>query len=194
MKTLNSRTAPSNHVSGSRLVLLGCLVACLAAVVGMSGNSTPVVSAHTLLETDGAHPGSSVKAAVIAEVSPGFHINDHNPNLDYLIPTELKLEAPKELNVDKVVYPKGELIKFVFADQALSVYEGKFVVGVVVKIDRTVRPGTYTINGNLTYQACNDHACFPPARVALSLTVKVVPRGVSLKRLNADVFNKVQLE
>lgn len=179
---------------GMPKALLGCLLACLAATVGLGQGSAPVVTARTLLATDAVHPGSSVKAAVVAEVASGFHINDHKPTLDYLIPTELKLEPTKELSVEKVVYPKGESRKFEFSDTALSVYEGRFVVGAVLKAASTIRPGTHAINGKFAYQACNDHACLPPASVPLSLTVKVVARSVSLKRVNADVFDRVQFE
>ncbi len=147
-----------------------------------------------VLATEAAHPGSLVKAAVVAQVAAGFHINDHKPTLDYLIPTELKLDATPRLGVDKVVYPKGELKKFAFSDVALSVYEGKVLVGTTLKIPKVVPPGTYIIQGKLTYQACNDHACLPPASVPVSLTVKVVPRSVSLKAANADVFNKIQFD
>ena len=194
MRTLDSKSDCSNRDLGGPKAFLGCILACLTATVGLGGGSAPVVTARTLLATDAAHPGSSVRAAVVAQVAAGFHINDHKPSLDYLIPTELKLEPTKELRVEKVVYPKGESRKFEFSDTALSVYEGTFVVGAALKVASTVRPGTYAISGKFAYQACNDHACLPPASVPLSLTVKVVARSVSLKRVNADVFARVQFE
>ncbi len=151
-----------------------------------------MVKARTLLALEAAHPGSSLKAAVVAEVAPGFHINEHKPTLDYLIPTELKFEGTRDLSAGSFVYPKGELKKFAFSDTALSVYEGEFVVGAVVKVERAIRPGTHTLKGELRYQACNDRACLPPASIPLLLEIKVVPLGAPLKRLNADVFDKVQ--
>lgn len=147
-----------------------------------------------LLETDAALPASSVQGAVVAQIAPGYHINDHVPSLDYLIPTQIKFEPAKDLSVEKVVYPQGELKRFAFSDTRLSVYEGKLVIGALFKIDRSVRPGDYALKGKLTYQACNDHACFPPSSAPLTLTVKVVRRGVPIKHLNGDVFNKIQFE
>lgn len=177
-----------------RAAFAAALVAGLAAWPARSQSRPSVLSARAVLAADGAYPGSTVKAAVVAEVAPGFHINDHKPTLDYLIPTELKLEVAKDLNADRIVYPKGQAKKFEFADTPLSVYEGTLVVGVVVKIARTVVPATYTIQGKLAYQACNEHACFPPSSVPVTLAVRVVPRGAALKRLNTDVFNKIQLD
>jgi thiol:disulfide interchange protein DsbD len=151
-----------------------------------------VVEARMVLATDGVRAGSTAKAAVVAEISPGFHINDNKPTLDYLIPTELKLDPVKEVTVTKVVYPKGELKSFAFSDSKLSVYEGTLDVGALLAVSRSAKPGTYTLKGKLAYQACNDHACLPPTGVPVTLAVKVVPRGASLKSVNADVFARIK--
>ena len=177
-----------------RHTLLFAVSVCLISGValGQSTRTPPVVEAHALLSTDAAHPGSTLKAAVEARIAPGYHINDHHPSLDYLIPTELKLEPTKQVEIEKVVYPKGEAKKFAFADAPLSVYEGALVVGAKLKVAPTVPPGSYALKGKLTYQACNDHACLPPASVPVTLALKVVDKSVPLKRVNADVFGKIE--
>lgn len=177
-----------------RLILLGLVLMCLAVPSGPAQSSPPIVEARMVLATDGAHPGSTLKAAVIAQVAPGYHINDNKPTLDYLIPTELKLEASKQVSVEKVIYPKGELKQFAFSDMRLSVYEGTLRVGALMKIGRRVPPGAYSLKAKLAYQACNDHACLPPAHAPLMLTVKVVRRSVRLKRVNSDVFNEIKFD
>jgi hypothetical protein len=166
------------------LVLLGAAV---------RAQSTPVVSGRMVLDTNAVHPGSVAKAAVVAEVAPAYHINDHIPSLDYLIPTELKLEAAPPLEPGRPAYPKGTPRKFQFMDQPISVYEGRLVVGESLKIAADAKPGTYQLKGTLDYQACNDHACLPPAKLPVSLEVKVVPRSESVKHINSDVFNTLKL-
>jgi hypothetical protein len=52
----------------------------------------------------------------------------------------------------------------------------------------------YTLQGKFAYQACNDHACLPPTSVPLTLAVKVVPRAVALKTLNADDFDRIKFD
>lgn len=175
-------------------ILFCCIFLCLTVGKALDQNSSPIVEARTVLATDGAHPGSAVKAAVVAQIAPGYHINDHQPTLEYLIPTELRIEPTKQVGVEKVFYPKGKAKKFAFADGLLSVYEGTLLVGALLKVAQTVPPGTYTLKGKFAYQACNDHACLAPASVPVALTVKVVRRGVPLKRVNADVFNKIELD
>lgn len=154
----------------------------------------PVVEVKTAIGADGVRAGSNIKVAALANIAPGFHINDHKPTLDYLIPTEWKIEPSGQVSVEKVAYPKGQLKKFAFSDTQLSVYEGVLTVGALLKVDRKARPGTYALRGKFNYQACNDHACLPPKAVPVNLVVKVVGRGAPVKRTNADVFNNVQLD
>jgi hypothetical protein len=149
----------------------------------------PVVEVRMVLATDAIHPGSPAKAAVVAEIASGYHINDHKPSLDYLIPTELKLEPDKLIEVTNIDYPKGELLKLAFSDTPLSVYQGKIVVGTTLKAAPGTAPGSYTVKGKFAYQACNDHACFPPTSVPVTLSVRVVGQEVRVKAVNTDVFN-----
>jgi hypothetical protein len=187
------QTRERSSFSDMRRIVLS-LAACLLAGAVRAQDSPPVVDVRTVQATEGVHPGASLKAAAVARIAPGFHLNDHKPTLDYLIATEWKLESNKQVSVDKIVYPKGELKRFAFSDMQLSVYQGTLAVGALLKVSRTTRPGTYALRGQFRYQACNDHACLPPTNVPLALVVKVVRRGTPLKRGNADVFDSIQFD
>lgn len=149
----------------------------------------PKVTGQFVLDANAVHAGSTVKAAVVAEIPQGYHVNDHVPSLDYLIPTELKLEPAPPFTVGATKYPKGSPQKFSFLDTPISVYQGKLVVGAEISVASSARPGTYTLKGSLDYQACNDRACFPPTSLPLTLAVKVVPRSEAVKPANTDVFH-----
>ena len=146
------------------------------------------------MATDAGHADSSIKLAVIAQIAAGYHINAHKPTLDYLIPTELKLDTSPEFTVKSVVYPQGAPKKFEFSDVPLSVYEGNVVVGALLQSGKTVPAGTYTLKAKFAYQACNDHACLAPTGVPLSVTIRIVPRNVPLKPKESDVFHRLKLE
>jgi len=176
-----------------RKLLCGMVMLVAAASLGQA-QSKPVVAARALTATDAAHANSPLKIAVVAQVAPGYHINDHKPSLDYLIPTELRLDPIPQITVKNVVYPKGTLKKLAFSDSSLSVYEGAVVVGAVLEVAKAVRPGSYALKGKFAYQACNDHACLPPASVPVALTVKVVPRSEPLKQVEPVVFQRIQFE
>lgn len=162
-------------------------------VAGTVCAQTPpsVVSARTLLATNAVHAGMVVKIAVVAQVQPGYHINDHKPSLDYLIPTKVMFDETPSLKVEKIVYPRGRLRKFVFLDSPISVYEGQLRLGAVLKVAHSVKPGSYPLRGKLTYQACNDHACLPPTDVQLRVLVRVVPSTVPLKPNHSETFKKI---
>jgi hypothetical protein len=175
-----------------RRIALSLAVACLLVGSVRGQDPPPVVEVRTVQATEGVHPGSSLKVAAVAQIAPGFHLNDHKPTLDYLIPTTWKLESTKQVSVEKIVYPTGELKKFAFSDVRLAVYQGTLAVGALLKVARAARPGTYELPGQFQYQACNDHACLPPRSVPLALVVKVVRRGTPLKRGNGNVFDSIQ--
>ena len=157
-------------------------------------DKNPVVEAHAVMATSAAHANSPLKIAVLAQVAAGYHINDHKPTLDYLIPTELKIDPNDHFAVKSEVYPKGTPAKFAFSDVPLSVYEGPVVVGALLETGKSLPPGTYPLKAMLTYQACNDHACLPPASVPLTLGIKIVPSNIPLKAVDADVFRRIKFE
>ena len=170
------------------------VVMLMATSLGWAQNNNAVVEAHAVMATDAGHADSPLKLAVLAQVAAGYHINAHKPSLDYLIPTELKVDPSDQFTVKNVVYPQGTLKRFAFSDVPLSVYEGRVVVGMVLQVGKAVPAGTYTLKARFAYQACNDHACLPPTSVPITLTIKIVPRSVPLKPIESDVFQRIKFE
>jgi hypothetical protein len=176
-------------------VRLGFMIlALMTSSFGWAQSNNPVVETHAVMATEAVHANSPVKLAVLAQVATGYHINDHKPTLDYLIPTKFEIVPGDQFTVKNVVYPKGTLKKFPFSDVPLSVYEGKVVVGMLLRAGTTVPAGTYTLKAKFAYQACNDHACLAPTSVPLILTIKVVPHNVPLKAVEPDVFERIKFE
>jgi DsbC/DsbD-like thiol-disulfide interchange protein len=155
------------------------LVSTFALAVGAAWGQVPegVVKAKVTMAPGVVRADSIVKATVVAEVLSGYHINDHHPSLDYLIPTEVKLEPSPQVAKNDITYPKGELKRFAFSDTPLSVYEGTVRFDVALQVEHKVLPGDYAVKGQLAYQACNDHACLPPAQVPLLFSFRVAHRG-----------------
>ncbi len=187
-------TSKERNLRYMRILLWSWVVALTFTNLGWAQNHTPVVEAHVVLATDAGHANSPVKLAVLAQVAAGYHINDHKPTLDYLIPTEIKVEPSDQFVVKSVVYPKGTPKKFEFSDVPLSVYEGPLVVGAVLQAGKKVPAGSYTLKAKFAYQACNNHACLPPTSVPLAVTIKIVPSNVPLKPVETDVFRRIKFE
>jgi hypothetical protein len=120
------------------------------------------------------HPGATAKIEMDLRVGDGFHINSNRPKSDLLIPTTLKLTAPQPIAVASIQYPPGEDQSFPFApSEKLSVYSGDFSLSVVLKTAPKAPAGTYTVSGDLRYQACDKRACYPPKSMPVQFQVTV---------------------
>ena len=116
-------------------------------------------------------------------ISSGFHINSNQPKQEYLKKTELKLDAPTDIVIERIKYPAGEDSSFPFApDEKLNVYSGDFAVTVLVRPLKTVLPTKYAVHGRLNYQACDNAACYPPKQLAVSFEVKVAKSASEHKK------------
>ncbi len=100
---------------------------------------------------------------VEATLAAGWHVNSHHPSEDYLIPTEVKLEAVEGVRFGEPRYPEGKSQKFSFSQAPLSVYAGEFSIDVPLEVSGTATP---PIAGSVAFQACNDTQCLAPASVA----------------------------
>jgi len=121
------------------------------------------------------HPGGSAKVELDFRIDPDFHINSNKPRADYLIPTVLKLNSPEPVLLVDVKYPAGEDMSFAFSpNEKLSVYSGDFSINTVLKAPATAAAGTYPVNGELRFQACDRSACYPPRSIPVQFQVTVV--------------------
>ena len=175
-------------------LFVASLLVFLTAGLACGDGPTTVVSVRTALATDAVHPGHPARLAVLARIEPGYHINDHKPSLDYLIPTRLAFDSNPVLKVEKVVYPRGKSLKFDFLDSPISVYEGEIRVGSMLKVSPSARPGAYTLRGKFMYQACNDHSCLPPVSVPFETSIRVAPSSVPLKPANTEIFRTIHFK
>jgi hypothetical protein len=128
------------------------------------------VSANNIVVT----PGHSAPVQFTFHVQPPYHINSSQPLTEELIPTQLHFSLPPEVAFGKLQYPAGKMMSFPFDPSTkLSVYSGDFVINGVVLAPGQASSGTYTIHGELKYQACDNNACYPPKKLPFTFNVKV---------------------
>jgi Disulphide bond corrector protein DsbC len=120
-------------------------------------------------------PGETRRVELDFRVSSSFHINSNKPHSNLLIPTTLKLMAPKPMEIASIQYPAGEDQTFPFSpNEKLSVYTGDFTVYVVLKAPPFAHGGaSFPVGGELYYQACDKNACYPPKKLAVDFSVTV---------------------
>ena len=155
----------------SALALIVLLTATLAQETLVP--KTPQVTALPA-EAVAVAPGASVRVDLRFRVAPGFHINSSKPRSEFLIPTRLKLNPPAHLAPGPVIYPEGKDLSFTFSPgEKLNVYSGDFTVRAELRALASAPAGSYRVQGELRYQACNDRACFPPAKLPVEFEVTV---------------------
>jgi hypothetical protein len=122
--------------------------------------------------------GGWARLTLQLELNRGYHVNSHWPSEDYLLPTTVRLSPQQGIMIVKITYPKGEVMKFRFAgNDHLSVYTGRFRVTAEVRAERDAGLGRQRVHGEVRYQACDDHQCFPPKSTLLHFDVRVVRGG-----------------
>ena len=153
-----------------------------------------LVKIQTLLSVDTVHPGSSFQVAVIGDVEEGWHVNANPPTLEYLIPTEFKVEPVDAFTFGKMQYPEAMRLKFDFADQELDVYEGRVIIRFPVSIARGNLSGEKVIEGTFRYQACNDQICLAPVNQEVRIPIRVASLQEPSRPINSDLFGGVALD
>lgn len=133
--------------------------------------------------------GDSAKAAVVINIEGGWHVNAHEPTLDYLIGTKLKIDEQAGFTVSGIQYPQPERFTFSFAGEPLDVYHGNAPIFVTLKTSPELEPDTYTLNGSLRVQACDDKSCLPPSTIDIAIPVDVVAANTGFKSINQNLFS-----
>ncbi len=135
--------------------------------------------------------GRAFEIAVVAKITPGFHVNAHEPSLEYLIPTKITAELPSGIALVETNYPKGVMRGFRFAKTQLRVYEGSFTVRMKLRAGASAPLGPQKIPLTVAYQACNQDACLPPVKIPATVEVEIAAAGTAGHAVNPEVFKAV---
>ena len=169
-------------------------VACavvLAASASLTAQRGPAKADVTpILEVAQASAGSTIHAAVQVHLPEGYHTNSNKPRDPNLIPLTLTFDAPPPgIEITEVVFPQPKDLVQRGADQPLLVFDGDFVIGVALKIAPGVSAGTIPLPATLRYQACDEVACYIPARAPATWTLTVAKTAGP--KQHQDIFSKI---
>ena len=138
-----------------------------AQLRGVKADITPVVGVS-------AHPGGTVRAALVVKLPEGYHVQSNKPRDPLLIPTVLTLDPPAGIAVNEIVYPPSVDATLVGSDQPLAVFERQFAIGVEFTLASTLPLGGHSVPARLRYQSCNDTTCFAPVTAPVQLSLAIV--------------------
>ncbi len=116
--------------------------------------------------------GSTADATIKLKIANGYHING-NPASKFQIATALDVSPGAGITAVKTIYPPSITKKFSFADEPITVYEGEAVIKQTLRAEAGAQKGTQNLRGKLKVQPCDDHVCYPPRTLEVSLPVNV---------------------
>jgi thiol:disulfide interchange protein DsbD len=133
--------------------------------------------------------GHAFEVAVVAKISPGFHINAHEPSEEYLIPTKVMADLPPGLALVETTYPRGVMRAFRFSKTPLRVYEGSFTVKMKLRTEASAPLGVKKLGLTVGYQACNQDSCLPPTKIPVTADLEIASEDTPVHPANANIFS-----
>jgi hypothetical protein len=120
--------------------------------------------------------------SIVLDVKPGRRVHVYAPGVTGYRPIKLTIEAQPGLVVRDAQYPKPVDYYFKPLNEHVQVFSSPFRVIQDVAIDASRESeamlkerASFTVQGTLDYQACDDKVCFNPQSVPLSWTVSLKP-------------------
>ena len=149
------------------------------ALAGQQGASRPVllgVAPHVSAER--VNVGDLF--TVTLDLTPAARIHVYAPTVVNYKPIALTIRPQPGLIVRGVSYPPAEKYFYAPLKETIDVYQKPFQVVQELALDgspvgRRALNGvsTLTVQGTLSYQACDDKICFPPRTVPTTWTVAI---------------------
>lgn len=119
------------------------------------------------LASDSVRRGGELAGTVVVTFAPGVHGYPNPPGRDYEIPLEVK-SIVRTMLLSHVAYPKGKEIDF--AGSKTLAYEGRVEIPFKARI-RTKQAGPFAGSIEVSYQQCDDSACYPPSSQVIPVRV-----------------------
>jgi thiol:disulfide interchange protein DsbD len=192
----------SDHPATASHWLAQVLLLALAALIVSSASAqdsaypaaSSVLQPQAYVSLQPVPRGRAFEIAVVAKISPGFHINAHVPSEDYLIPTKILADLSPGVFLVETTYPRGVMRAFRFSKTPLRVYEGSFTVLMKLRSNGSAPIGPQKIGLTVGYQACNQDACLPPTKVAVTADLEIAAVDAPAHPVHADIFSASPVE
>ena len=188
---------PSRNLGGrapnllARLALLA--VAVLAVNAAAQDNTFPaaasVLQPQAYVSLQPVPRGRAFEIAVVAKITPGFHINAHVPSEDYLIPTKVTADLPPGVFLVETTYPRGVMRAFRFSKTPLRVYEGSFTMLMKLRTNGSAPLGPQKLALTVGYQACNQDACLPPTKLPVAAELEIAAVDTPTHPAHPEIFS-----
>lgn len=119
-----------------------------------------------------AERGRWVGGVIVLDIPKGIHVNSNSPASENLIPTTVRLIS-SDASVSEVRFPAGRLVRFEFADEPLSIYEGRVPLRFRYRVPLRFRGKTVRIRAEVSFQPCTETVCYLPRTETIIVRTRV---------------------
>jgi DsbC/DsbD-like thiol-disulfide interchange protein len=135
--------------------------------------SAPNIGVSGSLSPNKARRGRTVQGTILIDIPGGYHVNSNKPREKFLIPTQLKIEAPSGVRVGPILYPRPVIRSLKFSKNRVAVFEGRTTIRFSATVPAGFSGNKIELKARLRYQSCSDDVCFPPQNKDVSLWLGV---------------------
>jgi len=144
-----------------------------------------------IVESDGVHAGTTIRAALQVRLPNGFHVQSNKPRDPLLIPTVVTVDAPAGVSATEIVFPAPTDLKQIGQSQPLAVFEEEFAIGVRLELAGKLQSGEIVVPVRLRYQACDETICYGPATADARWSLRIVPASAKVGATHLDVIDRI---
>ncbi len=197
---MNSPIESVLRITGPRLLARIVFLVLAVLTLNASAQDNPFPAAASVLQPQAyvsmqpVPRGRAFEIAVVAKISPGFHVNAHAPSEDYLIPTKIMADLSPGVFLVETTYPRGVMRAFRFSKTPLRVYEGSFTVRMKLRVNGSAPLGPQKIGLTVGYQACNQDACLPPTKLSVTADLEIAAVDTPTHPVHAEIFSSAPAE
>lgn len=166
----------------NRIIALALLLTCAPLAAGRAWSQQPprpkLLDVASHVSADRVKAGERFTVILDLTPAPGMHV--YAPTVVDYKPIAFAIRPQAGLVVGRVTYPPAEKYFYAPLKQTIDVYQKSFQLTQELTLDATPAgraalkgASSLTVQGTLSYQACDDKICFPPRTVPMTWTIAI---------------------
>jgi hypothetical protein len=138
-----------------------------------------------------AAPGQTFRVAIALDIQDGWHLYGENPQIDFLVPTQVEMVSVSGLSAQPLRNPESHLKTDPILNQPVNSYIGRVWFLQTIRVVEHTEPGEHTLAFRIRTQACGNSRCLPPRTTEINLRIIVVPDApFGAEARHASVFER----
>jgi Disulphide bond corrector protein DsbC len=155
-------------------LLLPVVFVCASAAQTLAPRPTAIQRVTLVASAAPSVAATGGTVTLLLDVTPRPDVHVYAPGARDFVQTRLTLSPQGRLIIGKPGYPKAELVLDPVLNERIPEYTKTFRIAQPVTLGSALKSREdVTISGVLSYQACDDKMCYPPASALVTWTVKV---------------------